>query len=272
MPTLSMLLRHPDLPRSDSRVLLGHATGLSHAQLLARGDTVPDVATEQHFARLVARRLAGEPVAYLLEERAFFNLTLRVTPAVLIPRPETELLVDTALRALAERPQARVLDLGTGSGAIALALQVNAPQAEVWAVDVSAAALEVAHGNQQRYPASPVVWRSSDWYEALAGERFDVIVSNPPYIAAGDPHLQQGDLRFEPASALTDHGDGLSHLRRIIAGAPAHLHPGGCLWVEHGYDQAAACRELLLAAGGQDVCSLRDLAGIERISGAVFRH
>jgi len=196
-----------------------------------------------------------------------------VTPDVLIPRPDTELLVETALAALEGIAQPRLLDLGTGSGAIAVALASARPDARVWAVDRSAAALEVAARNAAKLldaqrPGGPLAFVAGSWYDTLdAALRFEAIVSNPPYIASGDPHLEQGDLRFEPRGALTDEADGLTALRAIVAGASARLAPAGVLWMEHGYDQAAAVRALLEAAGFKDVRSERDLAGIERISG-----
>jgi release factor glutamine methyltransferase len=214
---------------------------------------------------LVARRQGGEPIAYIVGKREFFGLDFRVTGAVLIPRPDTELLVELALARLPENGS--VLDMGTGSGAIAVAIAHTRLDARVSALDASAAALELARANADANGAS-VRFLHSDWYRGLQGERFDLIVSNPPYIAAGDVHLAQGDLRFEPVSALTDHGDGLSDLRKIIAGAGPHLAPGAWLLLEHGYDQAAQVRALLAAGGYAQVQSWRDLAGIERASGA----
>ena len=212
----------------------------------------------------MARRLAGEPIAYLVGQREFFGLAFAVSEAVLIPRPDTELLVELALERLPQH--GKVLDMGTGSGAIAVALAHTRPDAAVTALDVSEAALAVAQGNAARNGAA-VRFLHSDWFGALGGEVFDLVVSNPPYIAHGDVHLAQGDLRFEPVDALTDHGDGLSALRTIVAGAPAHLAAQGWLLMEHGYDQAAAVRAQLTAAGYSDVQSWRDLAGIERVSG-----
>lgn len=212
------------------------------------------------------RRAAGEPIAYLTGNCEFYGLEFRVTPAVLIPRPETELLVDLALERLPVEGRARVLDLGTGSGCIAVSLGRQRPRMEVWAADAAPAALEVARDNALRLGAT-VRFVRSDWLADLAGERFDLILSNPPYVAAGDPHLSRGDLRFEPASALVAGEDGLNDIRRIVAAAPAHLAPGGWLLFEHGYDQAQRCRALLTAAGFGQVTSWRDLAGIERVSG-----
>ena len=216
---------------------------------------------------LLERRLGGEPIAYLLGEREFYGLTFKVSPATLIPRPETELLVELALQRIPQLGARRVLDLGTGSGAIALSIAHARPNAEVVAVDASAAALEVAQFNTQQLALGNVRLLQSDWYAALHGERFDMIVSNPPYIAAGDAHLAQGDVRFEPSSALVSGTDGLDDIRRICAQAKAHLKSKGWLLFEHGYDQAAPVRALLRQAGFAEVFSARDLAGIERVSG-----
>jgi release factor glutamine methyltransferase len=249
----------------ENRLLLCHALGLTRVGLITQSHRILTSEEAATLNSLVARRLAGEPIAYILGKREFFGLDFRVTDAVLIPRPDTELLVELALERL---PQGgAVLDMGTGSGAIAVAIAHTRPDAAVSALDASPAALEVARSNAAANGAM-VRFLHSDWYAALGTERFDLIVSNPPYIASGDAHLSQGDLRFEPVSALTDHADGLSHLRRIVAGAGAHLAPGGWLLMEHGYDQAAQVRELLAAGGYSEVQSWRDLAGIERVSGA----
>ncbi|QGZ62980.1 peptide chain release factor N(5)-glutamine methyltransferase [Paraburkholderia acidisoli] len=253
-----------------------HVLGWRRTQLITRGDEPLDAAQVARYRALETRRAAGEPVAQLVGAREFFGLDFDVTPDVLIPRPETELLVETALAALEGVAQPRVLDLGTGSGAIAVAIASARPDARVCAVDRSAAALAVAARNAQKLldaqrPGGALAFAEGSWYDALgsaqAAPRFHAIVSNPPYIANGDPHLDQGDLRFEPRGALTDEADGLDALRAIVAGAPAYLVPGGVLWMEHGYDQAAAVRALLTNAGFADVRSERDLAGIERISG-----
>lgn len=252
--------------RLEAQVLLGHALGRSRAWLIAHGGDALDAGQTAAFADLFERRWSGEPIAYILGEREFYSLDFKVTPAVLIPRPETELLVELALEHIpADRP-CRVLDLGTGSGAVAVTLALHRTQTEVVAVDQSATALEVARENAQRLGAGNLRLIQSDWYSALAGETFELIVSNPPYIAAADPHLAQGDLRFEPTAALASGADGLDDIRTIVRGAAAHLKPGGWLLFEHGYDQAAACRELLAQSGFHQVGSSADLAGIERIS------
>jgi release factor glutamine methyltransferase len=253
----------------ENRILLCEATGLSRVQLITQGDRAltPDEASR--LDDLVARRLRGEPIAYIVGRREFFGLDFQVGPAVLIPRPDTELIVELSLERLPRGP-ARLLDMGTGSGAIAVAVAHTRPDADVTALDVSPDALAVAQANATANGAR-VRFLESSWFDALAAaEIFDVIASNPPYIAAGDEHLAQGDLRFEPVGALTDHADGLSALRIIIAGGPRHLAPGGWLLLEHGYDQAAAVRTLLADAGFTNVQSWRDLAGIERVSGGRF--
>ncbi|KQY00123.1 protein-(glutamine-N5) methyltransferase, release factor-specific [Massilia sp. Root133] len=253
----------------ENRILLCEATGLTRVQLITQGDRAltPDEASR--LDDLVARRLRGEPIAYIVGRREFFGLDFQVGPAVLIPRPDTELIVELSLERLPDNAP-RLLDMGTGSGAIAVAVAHTRPDADVTALDVSPDALAVAQANAAANGAR-VRFLESSWFDALAaGETFDVIASNPPYIAAGDEHLVQGDLRFEPVGALTDHADGLSALRIIIQGSARHLAPGGWLLLEHGYDQAAAVRALLADAGFTDVQSWRDLAGIERVSGGRF--
>jgi release factor glutamine methyltransferase len=252
------------LERLENRILLQHALGMTRVALITQsGRALTQIEADRLWA-LVRRRLDGEPIAYIVGQREFFGLPFKVSPAVLIPRPDTELIVELAIERLP--PQGRLLDMGTGSGAIAVSVAHTRPDAQVTALDVSPAALAVARDNAQANGAR-VAFLQSDWFAALVDERFDVVASNPPYIASGDEHLAQGDLRFEPAGALTDHADGLSALRIIIAGARAHLAPGGWLLLEHGYDQAAQVRALLAAQGYADVQSWRDLAGIERTSG-----
>jgi release factor glutamine methyltransferase len=250
----------------ENRILLCHATGLTRVQLITQGDRPLSSDEAARLDDFVARRLRGEPIAYIVGRREFFGLDFQVGPAVLIPRPDTELIVELALERL-PRHAPRLLDMGTGSGAIAVAIAHTRPDAAVTALDVSPDALAVAQANAAANDAR-VRFLHSSWFDALdAGEIFDVIASNPPYIAAGDDHLAQGDLRFEPVGALTDHADGLSALRTIVNGSPRHLVPGGWLLLEHGYDQAAAVRTLLADAGFADVQSWQDLAGIERVSG-----
>ncbi|HEU0187158.1 MAG TPA: peptide chain release factor N(5)-glutamine methyltransferase [Gallionellaceae bacterium] len=291
--------------RIEAQCLLQHVLKVSRAWLLAHGERCLNADEQAQYQALLKRRLQGEPIAYILGEREFFGLNLRVTPATLIPRPDTELLVELALEripkalsrpvghplparstpegapqlhcdpsavphageGLGEREACHVLDLGTGSGAIALAIAHARPAVSVTAVDASPAALQVAQGNARALALNNVAFVQGHWFGALGGRQFEVIVSNPPYIAAADPHLAQGDVRFEPQSALVSGMDGLDDLRSIVAQASAHLRPGGWLLLEHGYEQAAAVRALLRTAGLAEVFSARDLAGIERVSG-----
>jgi release factor glutamine methyltransferase len=255
--------------RLDARLLLEFVGGCTHAELIAHPERQLTPAQRAQFDALLARRAAGEPLAYLLGSAFFYGLEFAVSPAVLIPRADTEVLVDQAL-ALAKKIAApRIVDLGTGAGIIAIVLARLFPSASVSAVDVSAAALAVARANAARHGA-PVRFLAGDWYAPLGNERFDLIVSNPPYVAADDPHLLQDGLPFEPHAALTDGvrgGDGLACLRVVVAGACRHLSPGGWLLIEHGFDQAVKVRQLLTAAGFAEVCSWRDGAAIERVSG-----
>lgn len=250
----------------DAHVLVGQALGLGRAQLIARAEQPVAESDATRVLDWLARREAGEPVAYIVGRREFWGLELAVSPAVLIPRPETELLVELALHRLSGQAAPAVLDAGTGSGAVALALKSACPHARLCAIDASAAALGQAAENARRH-ALDVEFIESDWFGALAGRRFDLIVSNPPYIAARDPHLARGDLRFEPGMALSSGADGLDAIRILVAEAPAHLCPGAWLLFEHGYDQAGAARDMLQRAGFGLVRSWTDLAGIERVSG-----
>lgn len=252
--------------RAEAEILLAAAMGRARSWLYAHADAMPDDDQASRYRALVGRRERGEPVAQILGEREFWSLSLAVTADTLIPRPETELLVELALSHLRRHPDARVLDLGTGSGAIALALAHESPLADLTAIDVEARTLQVARKNAARLGLDRIRFLQGDWYSAVQGERYDVIVSNPPYIEEGDPHLAQGDLRFEPRAALVSGRDGLDAIREIISGAPAHLYEGGRLLLEHGFDQGAAVRELLSAAGFVEVASERDLESRERVS------
>ena len=254
------------IPIAEARLLLRHVLGVGTAWLEAHRDDVLRRDAAEGFAALVERRACGEPVAYLLGFREFYGREFSVTPDVLIPRPETELLVEMARQKVCPGGTADILDLGTGSGCVAITLALELPAARVAAADISAAALAVAHANATLLGAA-VDFVESDWFAAFAGRRFDCIVTNPPYVAAGDPHLDQGDLRFEPPAALHCGADGLDAIRRIVGDAPRHLEPGGWLLLEHGYDQAAVLHELLAAAGFADIEQHRDLAGIVRVSG-----
>jgi len=251
----------------ENRILLGHALGLSRVGLITGSQRLLTQAEADAVNALIARRQAGEPIAYIVGKREFYGLDFVVNDAVLIPRPDTELLVELAIERLPV--DGALLDMGTGSGAIAVAVAHSRLDATVTALDASPAALAVAADNASANQAA-VRFVHSDWYAALSGEMFDVIASNPPYIASGDAHLAQGDLRYEPVSALTDGADGLSDLKIIIAGAGPFLLPGGWLLLEHGYDQAAAVRELLTLHGYEQVHSWTDLAGIERVSGGTL--
>lgn len=326
-PDYGRLLRDSGLPRAEARRLMSLASGRSLTWLIAHEDDTPDAGCSQTFLALARRRAAGEPLAYLLGEQAFHGHHFVVSPAVLIPRADTETLVDTAsarlgallanrsaapdaggLRPGAQpvdvpisvpgtrvepasgrvcdptQPPLRLLDLGTGSGIIAITLALLHAEVEVHAVERSAEALAVARHNADRLGATRIHWHHGSWWDALLAAReapprqgaqrqdrhFDLIVSNPPYIAAGDHHLQEGDLRFEPPQALAAGADGLDDLRIIIAGAPAHLMPGGWLLLEHGYDQQDAVQKLLKDAGFRNVFTLHDLAGQPRVSGGTW--
>lgn len=250
----------------DAILLLAHALQRSVSWLYAHGDEPVDGTVAAGFRDLVERRSAGEPVAYLTGRRGFWTLDLMVSGDTLIPRPDSERLVELALERLPAEAPCRVLDLGTGSGAIALALASERPKARVLATDRSAGALEVARRNAQVHRLPNVEFAAGDWYAPVAGERFDLIASNPPYIAMDDVHLGQGDLRFEPRGALASGRDGLDALRTIAAGAPGHLRSGGWLLVEHGFEQGSAVRELLSAAGFGAVHTAQDLEERERVT------
>lgn len=255
------------LGRTEARLLLQSLTGLSASTLAAYPERLLDTPTRAAYQTLVSRREQGEPIAYLVGQREFYGRDFHVAPGVLIPRPETELLVEQGLVKLADIPRPRVLDLGCGSGCIALTLSLERSDATVFALDASPAALAIARQNAERLSA-PVQFIESDWFAALAPQdKFGLIVSNPPYIASADPHLAQGDLRFEPACALASGEDGLDALRHLIATAPRHLHPDAWLLLEHGYDQAEAVRRLLEETGYRNIEQHRDLAGILRVSG-----
>lgn len=258
-------LSHSDSPRLDAELLLCAVLGESRSYLFTWPERSLSDEQQQQFAALLARRTAGEPVAHILGERGFWTLDLKVTAATLIPRPETELLVEATLERL-PKGGARVVDLGTGSGAIALAIGSECPACEVVGVERSEAALAVAQENARRNAISNVRFLQGSWYEPLAGQRFEVIVANPPYICDDDPHLAEGDVRFEPITALASGADGLDDIRLIIAGAPDHLVPGGWLLLEHGYDQGPAVAALLRGAGFTAVEVLRDLQGHDRVA------
>jgi release factor glutamine methyltransferase len=262
----SSLISHSDSPTLDAELLLASVLKISRAALIARSEQLLTAEQQKTFDVLIARRQQGEPIAYLLGHREFWSLDLIVTSDTLIPRPETELLVEKVLALLpADFPQ-KIADLGTGSGAIALAIAHERPHWSLYATDQSAAALAVAKQNAERLNISNVNFFCGDWFRALPHQQFNAIISNPPYIATNDPHLQKADLRFEPKSALVSGDDGLSDIRQLIAEAKNYLQKGGWLFLEHGFDQAVHVREQLQAAGYQDVQTDFDLAGHPRVT------
>jgi len=248
----------------DAELLLAHVLGKSRSWLFAHGDDALDAQAEGEFAALLERRVSGQPAAYLTGRRGFWRFDLQVTPATLVPRPETELLVELALARLPADQPLRVADLGTGSGAIALALAFERPRARVIATDASTAALAVAEANARELKLANVDFRHGAWCEPLGDERFDLIASNPPYITQDDPHLAA--LRFEPRTALASGIDGLDDIRSIVAESPSHLGPRGWLLLEHGHDQGQAVRALLAHAGFIEVETAVDLEGRERVT------
>lgn len=264
--TLDEWWRQSALPKNEARMLLQHITGCSRVQLVTHGDTEMPSETAAGLEAAAQRRLNGEPMAYILGRREFYGRMFAVNPHVLIPRPETEHLVDAVL---AHLPRGgKMWDLGTGSGAIAVTVALERPDAEVHASDISSGALQTAQRNAAHLGAA-VAFAAGSWFDvdrAFQAQSYDVIVSNPPYIEADDQHLQQGDLRFEPPLALTDFSDGLSCIRRLAAGAPHYLKQGGWLLLEHGFNQGRAVREILAANGFVRAATLPDLAGLDRIT------
>jgi len=272
MPTLFHTLQHAratlqnvsKTPTLDAELLLSHCLQKPRSFLHSHADTALSADTQQQFNALLQRRAAHEPIAYLLGEWGFWSLDLAVTTDTLIPRPETELLVEQALQRIPSNEHTAVADLGTGSGAIALAIASERPQAQIIATDQSAAALHIAQQNAHKNAITNVTFIASDWFTALSGHRFAMLVSNPPYIATNDPHLNQ--LTFEPHSALASGPDGLDDIRQITAQAPAYLTPGGWLLLEHGYDQAAAIQALFTQHGFQQISTVQDLEQRDRVT------
>lgn len=256
-----------DSPALDVEYLLCHCLQQPRSYLRGWPEREVEPAVEQQFLALLARRVAGEPVAYLTGQCGFWSLDLQTSPATLIPRPDTELLVEQALRVMADKQQANVLDLGTGTGAIALALASEQPGWQITACDISSDAVKLACANRDRLGLSHVRIIESDWYAAIDGDDFDLVVSNPPYIDASDPHLSQGDVRFEPRTALVAGGHGFADIERVIAGAVQRTRPGGWLLFEHGYNQGEGARARLQECGFEALFTARDLAGHERVSG-----
>jgi release factor glutamine methyltransferase len=273
--SVASLLQASDLPTIEAQMLLEHATGWSRTALISYSERNVEAKSALLAQSLFARRRFGEPVAYLTGLREFYGLMFQVSPAVLIPRPETELLVDLTLARLKKNPTASVLDLGTGSGAVAVTIAKLCGTAQVTGVEKSKAALNVAREN-----ADAIIDKDfnnqlqlilGDWYRPVGKAKFDIIVSNPPYIADADAHVSQGDLRHEPIQALTAGRDGLDAIRKIIDGAPEHLNSGGWLLIEHGYDQEQACAALLKQGGFNPIFCEKDLAGIPRVSGGQLK-
>ncbi|MDO4434201.1 MAG: peptide chain release factor N(5)-glutamine methyltransferase [Alysiella sp.] len=268
MSTIAQWLAQTVIPRHEARILLCHITGLNHAQVITHDEQMLPENQVQTLNEWLTRRVAGEPIAYLIGQRAFYGRDFTVSPATLIPRPETELLVEAALNKLPEN--GTVLDLGTGSGIIAISIAAERPDAHVFAGDISQDALKIAQKNAQNHQTQ-VAFAQGSWFQAaqklgLGKASCDVIVSNPPYIEQHDPHLSQGDLRFEPRNALTDFADGLSHFHTLANQAKNYLKPQGWLMVEHGYDQATAIHQIFQAAGLQNTHTLLDLAGLDRVT------
>jgi release factor glutamine methyltransferase len=256
-----------DEPAREAELLLGHALGKDRAWLYAHADDALDADGALRFHALLVRRAAGEPIAYIVGRREFWSLDLSVNPDVLIPRPETEMLVELALQRIPQNIQVHIADLGTGSGAIALAIASERPQARVLATDASMAALAVARENAAHLGIGNVEFGHGDWCAALGDRRFDLIASNPPYIAQADAHIQRGDLRFETRAALASGADGLDAIRSIASAAPAHLKSNGWLLFEHGHDQCRAARDLLAQNGFVEIFTAVDLEQRERVSG-----
>lgn len=257
-----------DNARIDAEVLLAHILECGRGYLRANADAVLDGEAVERFESMIARRIGGEPIAYLLGEREFWSMALAVSPQVLIPRPDTETLVHAALEVTADREDSlAVADLGTGSGAIAIAMAAERPEWRILATDIHEHALKIARGNAHRLGIHNIGFRQGDWLHALPDEEFDLIVSNPPYIPDDDVHLAQGDVRFEPRDALASGPEGLDALRAIIFSAGMHLKPGGWLLLEHGFDQSPAVTELLTKAKFTDITHWRDLGGHIRVSG-----
>lgn len=256
----------PNEARLEAQLLLQHVLNANRAWLIAHENDTFEASVHTAFEALLKRRLSGEPIAYILGCREFYGLKLKVTPATLIPRPDTETLVEAALTRIPQHQTCKILDLGTGTGAIALAIAYNHPQARVTAVDASVNALQIAKENAQNLQLGSVRLMQSNWFAALHKEKFDVIVSNPPYIAENDIHLIQGDLPWEPISALAAGPDGLNDIRQIIADAPQHLNPHGWLLLEHGYDQAGRVADLLKESRFGSIATVKDLSGNDRVT------
>jgi release factor glutamine methyltransferase len=259
-------LTESDSPRLDAEVLLSHILEKDRSYFIAWSEKTLDDEQLEAFHRLIRQRQQGTPIAYLLGYRDFWTLTLKVTPDTLIPRPETELLVETALNKIVNQPDCKILDLGTGSGAIALAIASECPNTEIIATDSSEQALKIARENAQRNHIHNATFLSSNWFESIPVQQFDIIISNPPYIPQEDPHLSRGDVRFEPISALASGEDGLDDIKTLIQQAKNYLKPNGWLMLEHGYDQGKNVPALLEKHGFKAIKCLQDFSGNDRIS------
>lgn len=271
--TIRELLRSAEqlVSRIDARFLLQSVLNVEAAFLIAHADLLLGTEQIRRFQQLLARRIEGEPVAYLTGKKGFYDLVFEVTPDVLVPRPETELLVEIALSKIPLDQRCDILDLGTGSGAIAVTIAKHRPDAQVTAVDISSAALVVARENAEKYAIKNIAFVEADWFSGFSSEKFAVIVANPPYITLGDPHLEEDGLRFEPFIALTAQENGLECICKIIIQAPDYLENAGWLMLEHGYDQASVCQELLDRTDFLSIFTQSDLAGIDRVTGGQYR-
>lgn len=270
--TIHHWIKQSPLPRLESRMLLQAVLGLSSVQIVTHGERELNHQELQQLNSLQQRRMNGEPMAYILGEREFYGRAFCVDKSVLIPRPETELLLETALFRLPETP-AIVWDLGCGSGILAISLKLQRPDCTVWASDISDNALKIAHKNAERHQAQ-IEWTQGNWYDCFRlpeKNSVDIIISNPPYVAHNDAHLTQGDLRYEPQNALTDFADGLTAYQTLINGAGRFLKNGGEIWFEHGFNQATDIRQLLQNTGFSDIQTFQDLAGLDRVTGGVFQ-
>ena len=263
---IARLARSSDSPRLDAELLLARALDVPRSYLVAHPEDCPDAAARARFDDALEQRVAGMPMAYIAGEKEFWSLSLMVSRATLVPRPETELLVEEALALIPRETSYRVLDLGTGSGAIALSLARERPLADVTASDLSEAALAIAAPNARQLDIANVRFVAGNWAEPFAGQRFDLVVSNPPYVRADDPAL--ANLKYEPALALASGADGLDAIRQLSADCPGLLEPGGYLLLEHGAEQGDAVRDILAAEGWADICLLNDLAGLPRVTRA----
>lgn len=270
--TIEQILRHAyqRIDKIDADLLLQHLLAVNHAFLLTHSDQTLTLEQTNHFLHWALQRSEGVPIAYLIGQREFYDSVFKVSAAVLIPRPETELLIDLALNLIPTDRACKILDLGTGSGAIAITIAKHRILSQVIAVDVSVDAISIANWNARNLRANNVRFVIGNWFSELSNEKFDLIVTNPPYVAENDPHLQQGDLRFEPKLALSAGHSGMNCINHIIQTAPQHLEKNGWLLLEHGYDQADKCKELLEKGNFTKICSYPDLAGIIRISGGQF--